>query len=174
VSEFATSNFTYSISDGNGGTSTVISHITVNGSNDNPTANNVSQSVLDTAAINAGNVVATGNLITASVAAHPDGDSPLAVSSIQGVADGSPITVTAGGVIAHGTYGTLTISTSGTYSYTANSALDALQIGTNPTDVFTFVVADSQSGLSIPHTLSFNITGADDSPTGINFILDST
>jgi VCBS repeat-containing protein len=88
TTESATINFTYTISDGNGGTSSAAAAITVNGSNDNPTASNVSQAVADTALINEGTVVGSGNLVTSSAATDVDGDTPLTISSIQGIADG--------------------------------------------------------------------------------------
>ena len=45
----------------------------------------------------------------------------------------------------------------GTYLYIANSALDALQIGDNPTDQFNFTVTDSAADYDT--TLTLNITG---------------
>ena len=52
---------------------------------------------------------------------------------------------------------------SGNYFYTANSALDALQSGDTPTDVFNFTATDSH-GQTATTTLTFNIAGADDNP----------
>ncbi|WP_436091784.1 beta strand repeat-containing protein, partial [Devosia sp. LjRoot16] len=170
--ESATLSFTYGISDGHGGTDTATAQITINGSNDTPTASNVVQAVADTLANNAGTVVANGNLVAASAAADPDGDTPLTISSIQGPTDGSAITVTAGGVVAHGTYGDLTVSSNGTYSYTAKPAFDALQTGNNPSEAFTFIVSDGHGGTTT-QTLTFSLTGANDAPTGLDFILAS-
>ncbi|KQW75707.1 hypothetical protein ASC89_22515 [Devosia sp. Root413D1] len=170
--ESATLSFTYGVSDGHGGTDTATAQITINGSNDTPTASNVVKAVADTSATNAGTVVASGNLVTASAAADPDGDTPLTISNIQGPSDGSAITVTAGGVVAHGTYGDLTVSSNGTYSYTAKPALDALQTGNNPTEAFSFVVSDGHGGTTT-QTLTFNISGANDTPTGLNFVMST-
>ena len=58
-----------------------------------------------------------------------------------------------------GAYGTLNVSADGSYNYVANSALDALQLGDNPTEQFNFTVSDS-FGHSTPTTLTFNVIGA--------------
>ena len=62
-----------------------------------------------------------------------------------------------------GTYGTLHLKADGSYTYTANTALDGLQSGSNPTDVFSFTVSDGHGGDVTQH-LTFNITGTDDTP----------
>jgi VCBS repeat-containing protein len=117
----------------------------------------VSQSVTDTASQDAGLVKASGNVITAG--------QQLTVATVQGATDGSAFTVAASGqTVAHGTYGTLSIGADGSYSYTANAALDQLPAGQNPSDVFNFTVSDGH-GESANNTLTFNITGGDDAPT---------
>jgi VCBS repeat-containing protein len=62
-----------------------------------------------------------------------------------------------------GTYGTLIILDNGNYTYTANSAFDALQSGDTLNGVFNFTATDSH-GQSVTTTLTFNITGGDDNP----------
>ena len=62
-----------------------------------------------------------------------------------------------------GTYGTLHLKADGSYTYTANTAFDALQSGSNPTDVFSFTVSDGHGG-NVTQNLTFNITGTDDTP----------
>jgi VCBS repeat-containing protein len=67
------------------------------------------------------------------------------------------------GTLVAGAYGSLVLNADGTYAYVANAAIDPLQVGSNPTDQFTFQVDDGQ-GNTTTTTLTFNITGADDRP----------
>ena len=113
-----------------------------------------SQSVTDTAAIDAGKTLAIGNVLTGDT--DVDKNTTLSVGTVNGETIGT-------NTVVHGTYGDLTISANGSYSYVATPALDALQVGQNPSDVFNFTVADSNGG-SAATTLTFNITGAADTP----------
>src|SRR5207253_6802119 len=97
----------------------------------------------------AGNVVAQGNVLTGDT--DIDAGTTLSVSAVNGQPGG------VGSNIA-GTYGTLHLNADGSYTYTANAALDGLQAGQNPSEVFHFTVADSDGGSS-NSTLTFNITG---------------
>jgi VCBS repeat-containing protein len=72
--------------------------------------------------------------------------------------------------VVHGVYGDLTIFSDGHYTYTPNANLDALQVGTNPDDVFSYQAQDSTAATGTA-TLTFHVTGADDAPLGINFVL---
>jgi VCBS repeat-containing protein len=137
--------------------STQVVTITANGANDAPVVNPDSVPVFDTAATDAGNVVAIGNALTDAGDSSVDLSSSLSLSEVNGQAVGSGIDVA-------GTYGTLFIGPDGFYEYTANSALDQLQVGDNPTEQYNITVADS-NGQSVVTTLTFNITGADDAPT---------
>ncbi|MBR0869030.1 tandem-95 repeat protein [Bradyrhizobium tropiciagri] len=72
-------------------------------------------------------------------------------------ANGSALAVT-------GTYGVLNIHKDGTYSYTPNTAAaEALPLGTPATDTFSYTVADP-NGATTASTLTFNITGQNDTP----------
>ena len=62
-----------------------------------------------------------------------------------------------------GAYGTLFVGPDGFYSYTANTALDLLQVGDNPTEQFNITVTNSL-GHSVDTTLTFNFAGGDDAP----------
>ena len=64
-----------------------------------------------------------------------------------------------------GTYGTLTVNTStGIYTYTKNSAaIEALNAGENPSDVFTMTVSDGDSPIATQN-YTVNLTGANDAP----------
>ena len=83
-SESAAINFNYTVSDGHGGTTSAATTITVNGSNDGPTATintfAATEDAIQTAT--SGTPLAAGNVITGGTPdSDPDGDS-LTVTSI--------------------------------------------------------------------------------------------
>ena len=130
--------------------------ITANGADDAPVVNPVTAAVADTVNTDAGNIVAIGNAISDVSDSAPDASSTLSITAING---------NAGLVDANiaGAYGTLFVDSSGFYTYTANSALDQLQVGQNATEQYNITVTDS-NGQSVVTTLTFNVTGADDAP----------
>src|SRR6185436_216919 len=75
--------------------------------------------------------------------------------------DGDPLTVT-GGTFT-GTYGTLTLNSNGTYSYTLFASDQALAQGQTVTDSFNYTVTDNDG--SDTGTLVFHIAGVNDAPT---------
>src|SRR5262249_36901189 len=77
---------------------------------------------------------------------------------------GTPTALSEGSANVNGAYGTLTIYSNGTYSYTPNNAAaEALPQGTPATDVFTYTAKDVH-GATATTTLTFNITGQNDAP----------
>jgi VCBS repeat-containing protein len=78
----------------------------------------------------------------------PDGDS-VTVMALTGGTVGSP---------KAGTYGSLTINSNDTYSYTASNttAINAAATGSHPIDTFTYQVSDGNGGVTT-ETLSFAI-----------------
>ncbi len=73
---------------------------------------------------------------------------------------------------AAGTYGTLTIATSGAWTYTLDNAdadTNALAAAATATDAFTINAADGTAG-----TVTITVTGANDAPTVANAIADQT
>ena len=130
--------------------------INITGAADQPVVNPLTATLADTAAADAGQIVALGNLISDA------GDSGGDASNIQSITDVNGHAVV-GSVAIAGAYGTLNVSADGSYNYVANSALDALQLGDNPTEQFNFTVSDT-FGHSTPTTLTFNVIGADDAP----------
>ena len=114
--------------DGQSATVTDTITVTITGTNDAPVAN------VDTINVTVG-TPATGNVITSSDT-DPDGDS-LTVSAIAGGSVGSAVT---------GTYGTFTLNSNGSYTYTVdttNSDVIAWQSGDAVlTETFTYTVSD--------------------------------
>ncbi len=105
-------------------------------------------------------------------------DASVSVSSGSGVlsndtdADGDSLTVSAisGGSLGsalNGTYGQLTMSANGSYTYTANrDAADPLDPGDTVTDTFTYTVSDGTD--TDTATLTITITGVNDPITAVN------
>jgi VCBS repeat-containing protein len=75
--------------------------------------------------------------------------------------DGDPLTVS-GGTFT-GTYGTLTLNSNGTYSYTLFASDQTLAQGDNVTDSFNYTVTDNDG--SDTGALVFHIAGVNDAPT---------
>jgi VCBS repeat-containing protein len=156
--ETMTVTYDVTVIDAAGASSTQQVTITATGAEDTLLVNPVSEPLNDTVAADDGNVVATGNLIADAGDSPGDGVNVLTVTEF----DGQPVPV-AGSVTVVGTYGTLIVSDNGDYVYTANAALDPLQVGDNPTETFNFTVSDS-FGHNVPTTVTFNVAGADDQP----------
>ena len=126
---------TYTVSDGQGGTTNETLSFTIDRP---PTVATHNVSMVESAS-------------TGTVSA---GDTDL---------DGDAVTVTAlsGGTVGTalaGTYGSLTINANDTYSYAANNtaAINAAAAGSKPVDTFTYTVSDGQ-GSTTNETLSFTI-----------------
>ncbi|HLA35132.1 MAG TPA: VCBS domain-containing protein, partial [Rhodocyclaceae bacterium] len=101
---------------------------------------------------------ATGNVLT------NDAPGTGGVVSTYSKADGSG-TVAAGNTLT-GTYGTLTISAAGAYTYTpdnANATVNALLNGSSLTETFLYKVTNTASGVSYSR-LVITINGANDAP----------
>jgi VCBS repeat-containing protein len=154
--ETMTVTYDVTVIDAAGASSTQQVTITATGAEDTLLVNPVSEPLNDTAAADDGNAVAIGNLIADAGDSPGDGVNILTVTEF----DGQPVPV-GGSVTVAGTYGTLIVNDTGDYVYTANAALDPLQVGDNPTETFNFTVSDS-FGHNVPTTVTFNVSGADD------------
>ncbi len=144
----ATDVFTYTVSDGNGGTDTATITITILGVNDAPSASNDINAVDEdaTATKNAGAGVLSND-------SDVDTGSSMTVTGITGASAGSV------GGSTDGTYGTLTLNSDGSYSYTADkAAADALAHNATANDVFTYTVTDNE-GATATATLTITVTG---------------
>ena len=126
-----TDSFSYTASDGHGGTTTTTITVTL----DRPPTVAADASTSD--AVESG-TTATGNVLTND--SDRDGDT-LAVSAVAGV----------GGNVGHsvaGTYGHITINADGSYTYNADNiaAIDGAPIGSHLTDTFAYTASDGHGG----------------------------
>ncbi|WP_320152633.1 retention module-containing protein [uncultured Tolumonas sp.] len=136
--------FTYTISDGHGGTDTAIVTINVSPVNDSPVDDNEAHVLTEDSGI----YVAVGNALTNA-------------SDV----DGDPLTISAGTGETKGSYGTLILGSNGEYTYTldnASAAVQSLKTGDTVQDTFTYTVSDGNGGTT-DSTITINILGADDS-----------
>ena len=140
--ESLTEPFTFTVSDGRGGTGSNTLTVTIDGSNDAPVVTAATASIVeDTAGVSG----------TLPPAVDPD---------LHDAASFVPQTNSAG------SYGTLTLDASGNYTYTLNNALPAVQglgVGESLTDTFTFTASDGHGGTA-SSTLTVTINGSNDAP----------
>ena len=159
--------FTYTISDGTD-TDTATLTITVTGINDEPTAVDDTDSVLEGAT----ETVTSGSDLLMADDTDADDSSSLTVTQIA-VTGGSNSAVAGGssynssGTSIVGTYGTLIVGADGTYSYAADqTAANVLDAGDSVTDSFTYTISDGTN--TDTATLIITITGVNDKPTAGN------
>ena len=114
----------------------------------------------------------SGNVITdddgAGVDSDPDLDD-LEVSAFNGTAADV-------GVLVNGTYGSITLNSDGSYTYTVddnNADVDALDNGETLTESFTYTVSDNEGGTA-QATLNITINGTNDAPIVGGTIADQT
>ncbi|MCC6074099.1 Ig-like domain-containing protein, partial [Pseudomonas sp. GCM10022188] len=164
--------FTYTMQDASGATSTATLYITVTGSgSSDPNA------VADTAT-----AVEAGGVANATAGTNPTGNllgndtTPAGSNSIvsaRASSSASTTTVTAGGsnVTITGQYGTLTLNSSGTYTYTvdnSNATVQALHGSSNTlTETFVYTVQNT-AGFKDSATLTITVQGANDAPVAGN------
>jgi VCBS repeat-containing protein len=164
--------FTYQVVDAGGLTSLATISVTIQGSNDAPTA------VADTnTAIEAGGVAngasgtnPTGNVLTndTDVDSIANGET----KTVAGVAAGS-VSSSVGSVasVVNGLYGSINIAANGAYTYTVdntNAAVQALRLTSQTLDdVFTYTMLDA-SGIASTTQITITIQGSNDNPVGVN------
>lgn len=153
--ETLTATYDVTVTDGTASSTQTVT-VTATGAADPLVVNPVTVAVADTAGPDAGNIVAAGNAITDVFDSAGDASSTLSITEVNGQA------ALVGTHIA-GAYGTLFVGSDGFYSYTANTSLDLLQVGDNPTEQFNITVTNSLAQSQVT-TLTFNFTGASDAP----------
>ncbi len=131
--ETITQDFTYTLSDNNGATTTAHLLATVTGVNDGPVALNDSAVCIDEDQQASGNVLANDSDI--------DRLDVLSVAAVNGLAltNGlASVTLASGAVV--------TMHADGSYTYDTNHAFDSLNTGDMATDSFQYTVADGHGG----------------------------
>ena len=165
ASDTATDSFTYTVSDGNGGTDTATLIFTVTGVNDAPVGVNDADAVNEDATVTQSS---GSGLLTAD---DTDGDDSSSLSVTQIAVTGGSNSSVAGSssynsnfTTVIGTYGTLKVGADGSFSYVADqSAADALDASDTVTESFTYTVSDGTT--TDTATLTIIITGVNDAPT---------
>jgi VCBS repeat-containing protein len=147
-----TATYDVTVSDGSTSSTQTVT-IVMSGASDPLTISSATAAVADTPFTDAAQIVAQGNVL-AGVAG--DASANTTVTAVNG----DPANVNHSIAGAHGT---LILFDAGTYTYTANAALDPMQDGDTATDTFNFTVMNDR-GESATTTLTFDITGTDDNP----------
>lgn len=164
--------FTYTVSDGQGKSVTRTFTVIIHGQNDTPIAAD------DTGtAIEAGGTLnttpgapATGNVLPNDLdvdgAAYGETKVVDAARTGAEAAGGTLIDLAASGGVIAGSYGTLVLNANGTYTYTVNdslAAVQALKLGDSLVETFTYRMHDSAGATSIAQ-LTITIEGRYDAP----------
>ncbi|MFQ9867117.1 MAG: VCBS domain-containing protein [Bilophila wadsworthia] len=137
-----TDTFTYTVTDGHGGTAANTLTVTINGTNDAPTVDAADAAITEGVAQTAG---------TLPTPRDPD-------------AHDVPVFVPQTG--AAGLYGSLTLDASGAYVYTLNNSLAVVKqlgLGETLTDTFTYTVTDNHGGTAT-NTLTVTVNGINTPP----------
>ncbi len=140
--------------------------LTVTIVDDVPTARADTNSVTEDTAVTGGNLVATGNVVTANDTLGAD-VTLTPVSGVKAGTDTSTDATTNVGSAVVGTYGSVTINSDGTYTYTANNSdvrIQHLANGETLTDSFVYTLKDADGDTSTT-TLTITINGTNDAPT---------
>lgn len=136
----STDSFSYTVTDGNGGTETAAVTLTITGANALPIAD------ADTAATDQNTALESIDVLSNDSDAD-EGDT-LTISSFD----------------ASGTLGTVTQNEDGTFAYDPNSAFISLGLDESAADSFTYTITDGNDGFSTA-TVTLTITGLNDGPT---------
>ncbi len=164
--------FTYRVVDAGGLTSLATLTVTIQGANDNPVGVNDTATATEAGGVANGTAGSngTGNVLTNDTDVDSAGNGET--KAVNGVAAGA-VGAAAGnvGVAVTGTYGSISIASDGSYTYTidnTNATVQALRTsGQTITDLFTYRVVDAV-GLTSLATLTVTIQGANDNPVGVN------
>lgn len=140
--ESASDSFTYTVDDGNGGTSKAAVSVSITGQNDAPAAVDV-----------------TGSII--------EGGPSKTISAEYSDLDASDSHTFS--VDTAGTLGSVTNNSDGTFTYDPKGAFDSLAAGESATDTFTYTVEDGNGGTRTAN-VSVAITGTNDAPIAMDVV----
>ena len=167
--------FTYTISDSHGATAQAELDVVISGQNDAPVAVDDQAGAVEAGGTNngtpginpAGNVLTNDTDVDAGDTRTLDG-----IRTGTEAAGGAFTAVAAGTITINGAYGTLTVAADGSYTYTVNNALPAVQAlipGTRLADTFSYQMHDT-AGATSSAQLTVQIQGAWDAPVPTNDI----
>ena len=156
--------FTYTMTDSGGLTSSTQVTITIQGANDAPVGINDSSTAVEAGGVANGTAGsdASGAVLTNDT--DVDAGDTKAVSGLTAGVSAS-VSGSVGANLA-GSYGTITLNSDGTYSYSidnANAAVQALAVGGTLQDIFTYTVTDTD-GLTSTAQITITVQGANDAP----------
>ncbi|MHC5112226.1 MAG: beta strand repeat-containing protein [Planctomycetota bacterium] len=169
--ESLTDVFTYTMSDGNGGFDTATLTITINGTNDGPTADADTHKVVITGAVSetdsTGNVLGTEALNSGEYSYTDIDHGNSTGDDADSDPDGDQLVVQTGDTTGGDAYGTLTLNADGSYTYDVDetdAAVIALGAGETLTEVYTYTINDGSTKTDTA-TLTITISGTNDGPT---------
>ncbi len=166
--------FSYTVSDGRGGTSTTTIAFDITGTGSSipgapppppPPGSSPPVARPDVRTTDERTPI-TGNAVTGGAPgdvadSDADGDT-LVVEGVRTGGGATPASGSVGSAIA-GTWGTLTLNSDGSYSYAPSASAQALRPGQTVQDVFTYTVNDGTGGRSTG-TITVNVNGLNDAP----------
>ncbi len=129
--------FTYTVSDGQGGSATATATITVNGANDDPNAVADQASVAEDATVSVDVLANDGDI---------DNGDIVSLDSVDGSATVGSVSIVNGQVV-----------------YDPNGQFESLGVGQTATDSFSYTIVDANGG-SATATVTVTITGVNDDP----------
>ena len=164
--------FTYTISDSHGSTAQAELDVVISGQNDAPVAVNDQASAVEAGGTRNGTpgINPTGNALTNDTDVDAGDTKTLDGIRTGTEAAGGAFTAVAAGTTINGAYGTLTVAANGSYTYTVNNSLPAVQAlipGTSLTDTFSYQMHDT-AGATSSAQLTVQIQGAWDAPVPTN------
>ncbi|WP_395005446.1 VCBS domain-containing protein, partial [Undibacterium sp.] len=165
--------FSFNVLDGQGGSVTRTVNVTIVGTNDAPIAfNDVGNATENGGAANAtAGSNASGNVLTNDTDIDTANASLLVTAIRTGGIEGAGTAGVVGSTL-NGRFGTLSIDSTGAYTYVVNQAdatVQALNVGGSLTDTFNYTVRDGS--LSDNGVLTVTIRGSNDDPVAPNVAL---
>lgn len=152
--------FSFRIADGQGGEINVSVDVSVDGLNDDPTADAITRGALEDDTV-------FGDLLADSNADDVDAGDVLRISQVNGQA------VDPSGVVISGADGgSLFVSDNGGYTFNPDGDFEQLSVGDTATSTFSFRVEDAFGGF-VDNDISFTVAGANDAPTVNGFNLNA-
>ncbi|WP_166219362.1 VCBS domain-containing protein [Pseudomonas atagonensis] len=168
--QFLNERFTYQVTDRGGENDLAEIHIIIRGRNSAPVANNDAATAIEAGGLNNGQpgVNPAGNVLSNDTDAESD---PLSVIGIHTGTASDIGTVGSVGTTLRGVYGDLLINADGSYTYTVDNSLAAVQAlrqsGQTVSEVFSYTIVDIWGDTSTAE-LRITVDGRNDTPTAVD------